>query len=118
MNSMIGIETSSFTARPPDWPALLAEASTEDEILMIARDQLATWSPEEIAKIPFECRPGRIRDAEDIAQWSFELAKAHCELSLREEADHLLSKMLGFVTQVNERLTVVNAACASEGDRR
>jgi hypothetical protein len=41
-------------------------AKTPAEVAAVVRDYLATWSPEELARLPEAVRPGRIRDEEDV----------------------------------------------------
>lgn len=71
----------------------------------MVRDHLARWSPEEIALLPEDCRPGRIRDADDVSQWAFQLASNHCAGTVHGEAERLLERMLEFVTHAARRLS-------------
>ena len=48
------------------WFALLDSAKTPAEVLGVARDFMATWTPEELGRLPEACRPGKLRDANDI----------------------------------------------------
>ena len=51
---------ASYTApRSLAWFDLLASASTPVEVVNVARDYLATWTPDEIAALPRACRPPR-----------------------------------------------------------
>lgn len=109
MGKQVGVETSSFTPPVDDWRRLLANAATEEAFVRFVRERLALWSPEEISKLPINCRPGRIGDAEDINRWAFVLATEHCSSPCRGEEEQLLSNMLGLVTQAAERLAVVQA---------
>lgn len=93
-----------------DWRNLIRNAPTEEEVIGLVLGLLATWSPEEIARLPTDCRPVRIRDAEDISQWAFELASTHCGGKIAAEDEHLLDRMLELVTQAAVRLSVLNAA--------
>jgi hypothetical protein len=36
------------------------------ELVSVLRDYIAGWTPAEIARLPESCRPGKVRDAEDI----------------------------------------------------
>ena len=60
-----------------DWKALLDDARSERDLVTLVRDYLATWTPEEIAALPPDCRPGPMRDAEDITFWAFEYTRRH-----------------------------------------
>lgn len=91
-------------APPEDWRNLLRETTHEEEVVSLVRDHMARWSPEEIARLPEDCRPGRIRDGEDISQWAFTLAQNHCAGTARPQDEPLLDRMLEFVTQAAIRL--------------
>ena len=95
---------------PPDWRSVIHSAATEEELVGITRDYLACWSPEEISRLPAECRPGRVRDGDDIAQWAFELTSRHLSRSVPAEDHALLLKMMLFVNEAAERLARLKAA--------
>ena len=92
-----------------DWRNLMREAAHEQEVVGLVRDHLARWTPEEIARLPEDCRPPRIRDAEDVSRWAFELASTHCAQNMSEADEPLLDRMLEFVTQAAMRLSALNA---------
>jgi len=48
------------------WYRLLDNARNSLEVVAIARDYLATWTPEEIARLPAVARPGKLRDERDM----------------------------------------------------
>lgn len=95
---------------PPDWRSVIHGAATEDELVSVTRDYLACWSPEEIARLPVECRPGRVRDGEDIGRWAFELRSCHLARRVASEDEPLLLKMMLFVNEAAERLARVQGA--------
>jgi hypothetical protein len=45
-----------------DWRNLIRDSASEDELVSLVRDHLARWTPDEIGRLPEDCRPGRIRD--------------------------------------------------------
>jgi hypothetical protein len=71
---------------------------------MLVRDHMALWAPDEIARLPEDCRPGRIRDGDDISRWAFELASTHCAQAVSREDEPFLDRMLEFVTHAAIRL--------------
>jgi hypothetical protein len=101
----------------PDWRRHLARASTEHEIVNLTREHVATWGPDDISKLPAECRPSRIRDAEDISQWAYDLARAHTSLRYDDEQDALVLRMLAFISEAAVRMAEVKAveAAAAKG---
>ena len=48
------------------WFQQMDRAQDAGEVVDIARDYLATWTPAELARLPRGCRPGRIREVSDI----------------------------------------------------
>ena len=74
------------------WQMLLAAATTEQEVVQITRDFIASFTPHEIELMPRECRPLKIVDGEDIAQYSYDLAVHRCD-----EADEGAAVIHAFV---------------------
>lgn len=101
----------------PDWRRHLVAATSEHEVVNLTREYLATWGPDDISRLPPECRPGRIRDAEDISQWAYDLARAHTSLRYDDEIDALLLRMLAFMGEAAMRMAEVKAveAAAAHG---
>lgn len=93
------------SAPPEDWRNLVRASGHEEEVLGLVRDLVARWSPAEIARLPEDCRPGRIRDAEDVSQWAYQLASSHCAGSVSSADEPFLERMLEFVTQAAVRLS-------------
>lgn len=49
------------------WYHLVDNATSSLEVVGAARDYFASWTPQEISLLPERCRPGKVRDASDIA---------------------------------------------------
>ena len=92
-----------------DWRNLIRASTQEEQVIDLVRDHMARWSPEEIARLPKDCRPPRIRDAEDISRWAFELASTHCSQRMNADDEALLDGMLEFVTHAAVRLSELKA---------
>ena len=100
-----------------NWRAFLAIAPTEEDVIRVTREYVATWGPEQIAQLPAECRPGKIRDGEDIGRWAYDLARAHCSLRFTGEEDQLLASLLAFIGHASARIAEVKAFRVVEGVR-
>jgi len=88
--------TQGFRAARSTWHQQLEESADVDAILHVTRDFLATFGPEHLARLPEECRPGRIKGEDDIAYWSCKLAQfRHRDPTVRVDAD-LLHEMLNY----------------------
>jgi hypothetical protein len=94
---------------PPDWLSLILAASSERGVTATSRDYLASWSPEEILRLPLDCRPGRIRDGEDISNFAFQLARTHCFYRGSESDRNLLEKIMVFFTHAATRIAQLRA---------
>jgi hypothetical protein len=97
------------SAPPEDWRNLLLDARQEEEVLTLVRDHMARFAPEEIALLPEDCRPPRIRHAEDLGRWAFELASTDCAGIVEGEDEEVLQRMLEFATRAAVRLSELTA---------
>ena len=59
--------------------ARLDDAETEREVVEIVRESLAQLTAEDLTLLPAECRPGRIRDHHDIAEYALRLGRRRLE---------------------------------------
>lgn len=99
--------------RPVAWFDLLAAATTPAEVVRVARDYLATWTPQEIAALPRPCRPpGQLKFPEEIVDYAFSLVKAHRE----GDDDHQgVLRMATFFAEASWRVAAaMSAAEAAE----
>ena len=102
------------SAPQEDWRNLIRASTHEDEVIDLVRAHMARWSPEEMSRLPEDCRPPRIRDAEDLSRWAFDLASTHCsQQRMAPDDEALLDRMLEFVTHAAVRLSELKAETAS-----
>lgn len=64
---------------PATWQDRLSGAQTEGEVVDIARDYIAQFSPEEIGELANPCKPGKIVDATDVSEYALTLMRHHCD---------------------------------------
>lgn len=100
----------------PDWRGYLSAASSEEDIVKLTRDFVASWQPADISRLPTPCRPGRIRDGDDISHWAYELAQAHCRIQAGDEQDQLVMRMLAFFSEAAMRVAEVKAFKAAAAE--
>ena len=88
---------------------VLDSATSEHEVVQIARDFIASFTPHEIELMPEACRPGKLVDGEDVARYSYDLT-VHRRIdedpgaALIEAFAHFFadaSESLAFVTRTN-----------------
>jgi hypothetical protein len=93
-----------------DWKALLDDAQSERDVVTLTRDYLATWTPEEIAALPADCRPGLMHDAEDITYWAFEYTRRHIASEGEPAISSPLLKLRTFFGHAAARMSQVTSA--------
>lgn len=86
------------------WYQQLDNAGDASEVVAIARDYLATWTPEEIARLPDACRPGRIRAAADLIYLHECAVDAFRNMRESGEALKALQLLTGFLVRANLKL--------------
>jgi len=86
------------------WYRLIDNAQIVPELVAVAHDYLATWTPEEIALLPVPCRPVRIRDEVDIEDLNARLAEEYRNSNATGEEFQLLRKMTGFAVRATMRI--------------
>ena len=91
------------------WPNMLDSARTEHDLVTIVREYIATWTPEELGRLPASCRPGKVNDAEDVSELAFGLASAHIAFSGELPDRLLLERLMSFFTHAATRLAALQA---------
>lgn len=86
------------------WFRQIDGARSVSEVLSIARDYIATWTPEELARLPAECRPGRIRDETDLEQLHSVLVEEYRRNRLPTEDLAALQRLTSFMVRSSVRL--------------
>ena len=81
---------------------LLRATTSERAVVQLARSYLAEWTPAELASIPGPCRPGTIRDGEDLADIAFMLTRARID---SKGPQALLEEMEGFFARACAKLS-------------
>src|SRR4051794_19394623 len=77
---------------PATWQEKLQSAESEAEVMHLARNFLASFTPFEIAQLPEPCRPRKLLDANDLTEYAFDLVRHRCDDGVGAEyAAHRLS---------------------------
>ena len=86
----------------------LSSTTSEQEVVALVLDYLSTWTPEELAQLPRNCRPTkRLRDAEDIADCAIELTNARISC---QDPHPLLLEIEAFFAHACTRLSILDGA--------
>ena len=97
------------------WESRVQRAYTAEDLIMVVKDFLATWGPEELAALPEHLRPGHIRDGEDISLYAFRLMSRP---SLPDGNSHILVRMNTFFGTASHRLSQILSIAAAEARAR
>ena len=57
------------------WQRRLNDAATKEEVVAVANDFLAQWTPEDMALIPDDCQPHPMEDTDQINSYALKLAR-------------------------------------------
>jgi hypothetical protein len=86
------------------WYSQLDRAKTVGEAVAVARDFMATWSPPELALLPASCRPGRLRDEEDVEALHATLVEAYRESRATGRELDALQRLTSFIVRASIRI--------------
>jgi len=86
------------------WSRQIDAATSAMEVVAIARDYLATWTPKDLAKLPRECRPGRVKSPGDIEQLHASLVEEYRQDRLAGEELSALQRLTSFIVRASVRL--------------
>lgn len=91
---------------PPEktvtWQGRLNGSTSEDEVVGVARDFVAQFDHADVARLPAECRPCKLVDANDVSNYAFTLVQ-HCTGGDTEGAV-LVEKLAAFFSHASIRL--------------
>ncbi len=82
------------------WQQLLARASSESEVVTIARDFLTHLDYRELGQLPDACRPPMIRSASDVSSYAYELVRLDCK-----DGEPTLRTLASFFSEASIRLS-------------
>ena len=85
------------------WSARIEEAGNPMDLLSVARDFLDSWEHEDLALIPEEARPRRVKGVDDLAYWHQKLVNSFCNASLEAAQAIKVREMLRFFSFAVQR---------------
>jgi hypothetical protein len=90
------------------WQGRLASATSREDVVGVARDFLALVGPEEVARMPVDCRPVKLVDGEDVANYAVTLTRRSCDPDCF--GDHDLQRIAAFFGDALGRLSQLTPA--------
>jgi hypothetical protein len=86
------------------WFAHIDRAKSVPELMSVARDFFATWTPTEWALIPEHCRPGRLRDEQDVEALHASLVEQYRISRAQDQELDALQRLTSFMVRISIRL--------------
>ena len=91
------------------WFQQIESAKSPSEVVAVTRDYLARWTPEELSRLPEPCRPGRVKDEQDISQLHVRLVEEYGRNRLAGDALSALQRITGFIVRASVRIAHLQA---------
>ena len=87
------------------WWNQLKGTASEAEVVSLTREFLSAWTPEQLAGVPEDARPGRINSGDDIRELALTLKRANFDFVGEELDALLLEKMSAFFAEASLHLS-------------
>lgn len=97
------------------WFSQIDRSRSVAEVVGVARDFIATLTPEEMKLLPPDCRPGKLRDEADIEALHSTLVEAYRKSRATGKELETLQRLTSFVVRASIRLAEVGAPGSSGG---
>jgi hypothetical protein len=99
------------------WQGRLDAANSTAEVVTVARDFLANFTPYELAMLPEPCKPPhKLYDGEEITTYAFDLVRHECQKESAPVAD-LVHKFAHFFSNASIRLSEIQSRGADQGEQ-
>lgn len=101
----------------PRWQSRIRSARDDEAVVSVVVDYGAAWSPGDIACLPRNCWPGRVRDRDDVAAWAVQLAREELKVVGDTEGHVLLHCIAAVFSEAAVRLTQISIEASLLGPR-
>ena len=71
----------------------LSRAASVTEVIDVTRDYLASWSRDELERLPDSCRPAWVQGVEDIESWADRLMHLSTKTALFMDDERKLDRL-------------------------
>ena len=92
------------------WSHRIDASEDTDELLSVARDFLASWEPEELARVPSKARPTRVKGTDDLAYWHQRLVDCYVTNRASGEGSEQVRDLLHFFAAAMQRAAELRGA--------
>ncbi|HET9581152.1 MAG TPA: hypothetical protein VFP44_25225 [Usitatibacter sp.] len=97
------------------WHSLLESSQGEQDVLRVARDFIASFTPHEIELLPASCRPGKLVDGQDVALYGYELTLHRWDED--EAAAPVIQSFASFFADATEHLARIARQAQGDDER-
>jgi hypothetical protein len=97
------------------WFRQIDNAKSPFEVVAVARDYFASWSPQELALLPEPCRPGKLRDETDIDNLHSKLVEEYRNTRVSGDALDALQRLTSFLVRASIRIADIADGQAKSG---
>ena len=111
------IHQLSLHGLPTTWAALLNRARSEADVVRVVREFVAQLTPQELAALPEALRPGRFRDAQDIADFAVAVKMHYLSPHEVGEEPGLEARIAAFFAGAAHRAAQLSQITESEEDK-
>jgi hypothetical protein len=99
------------------WHHMIDEATSLDMVLVLSRDYLACWSPEDLSLIPERARPRSVKGIDDLAFWHQRLVDSYRSGSAKSrECEHVRSMLHFFASALQKASELQGVPATNECD--
>ena len=99
-------------------PDRLKAAVTEEDVVGMVREYLGEWLPGELALLPADCRPNKIRDSQDINELAFAVTRARFGFVGAVHTAELILEMETFLAHACIRIAEIGMYARSQVQSR
>jgi hypothetical protein len=87
------------------WRSALEAAATEDDVVHVAREYVATLARERLHLLPQNCRPGPIETCADVAEWAMRLVQECLNYHAEGASLDLMMEISEFFSEATARMS-------------
>jgi hypothetical protein len=95
--------------RKSRWRGELEAATTDKDVLNVARDYVALLSREEFLSLPADCRPGKLTTCDDVVAAALKLVRENLHFPTDTEATRVLHEVSEFFAAASAKLIEFHA---------
>jgi hypothetical protein len=91
------------------WQPRIKNARSAQAIVAVMREYVSSWTPEQVAQLPADCRPSADLDVQAVSQWAVELTRCELKFAGDAAAAELLHDVKAVFVQASQRLAQLTA---------